>query len=95
MAQHDLSATCLAFKQAFATEAGQEVLRYLVGKFGFARYSTFAPGDRDRTMLNEGQRTVMVEIGRMIDADPAQFDRAPAGDAEHQRSSEDGDDPDF
>jgi len=61
----------LAYKSVAATDEGRIVIADLVRKFGFSRTSTFVPGDPHRTSLNEGQRSVMVHFGVMIDADPA------------------------
>ncbi len=66
--------TCIAYKVVAATQEGQIVIADLMRRFGFARFTTFVSGDPDRTTLNEGQRTVVIHIGRMIDADPASFE---------------------
>ncbi len=66
--------TCIAYKVVAATQEGQIVIADLMRRFGFSRYTTFVPGDPDRSTLNEGQRTVVIHIGRQIDADPASFE---------------------
>ena len=65
---------CIAYKQVAATQEGQVVLADLTRKFGFTRFSTFVPGDPYHSQLNEGARTVVVHIGRMIAADPSDFE---------------------
>lgn len=69
----------MAYRQVAASEAGQVVLQDLIRKFGYSRSSTFqAAGDQEpyRTFIHEGQRSVMVHIGNMIDADPALVEQA-------------------
>jgi len=65
--------TCVAYKIVCATQEGQIVIADLMRRFGFSRSSTFDP-DPYRTVLHEGQRTVVMHIGRQIDADPASFE---------------------
>ncbi len=65
--------TCIAYKVVCATQEGQIMIADLMHRFGFSRHSTF-DADPYRTTLNEGQRTVVMHIGRMIDADPAAFE---------------------
>ena len=66
--------TCIAYKVMAATQEGQIVIADLMRRFGFSRFTTFVHGDPDKSTLNEGQRTVVIHIGRMIDADPAAFE---------------------
>lgn len=67
-----------AYKQAFATPEAQVVLGDLMRRFGFTRSSTFTPQTPFRketrpedTIYYEGQRSVLVHIGMMMDADPS------------------------
>lgn len=69
---------CQAYKEVFSTSAGQIVLADMLRRFGFTRSSTFVPGDSARTAFNEGGRTVLIHVGRMIDADPADFEEPTA-----------------
>ena len=64
---------CMAYKQALATPEGHIVVADLMRRFGFSRITTYVPNEPERTILNEGQRTVLVHIGRMLDADPSEF----------------------
>ncbi len=66
--------TCIAYKVVAATQEGQIVIADLMRRFGFSRNTTYVPGDPDMTVWREGQRTVIIHIGRMIDADPASFE---------------------
>lgn len=50
------------------TEDGKIFLGYLVAKYGFAGCSTFHENPVKMNM-NEGARSVMVEIGRMLATD--------------------------
>ncbi len=69
---------CLAYQEVFATDAGHVVLADLMRRFGYTRTSTLVEGSPDRTALNEGQRTVLVHIGRQLDLDPKEADEAAA-----------------
>lgn len=64
---------CVAYKEIFGTRAGQVVLADLMRRFSFTRISTLVPGDIHTTIHHEGSRTVLVHIGRMLDADPAEM----------------------
>ncbi len=66
--------TCIAYKVVAGTQEGQIVIADLMRRFGFSRHTTFVSGDPNRSTLNEGQRTVIIHIGRQIDADPASFE---------------------
>ncbi len=66
--------TCIAYKVMAATQEGQIVIADLMRRFGFSRGTTFVPGEPDMIAWREGQRTVVIHIGRMIDADPAAFE---------------------
>ena len=66
---------CVAYKQAFSTPEGMIVIADLMRKFGFSRTTTFVPGETEQTFIHEGQRTVLVHVGRMLDADPSEFDQ--------------------
>lgn len=58
------------YKAVFGTEAGVSVLRDLMRHFGYTRTSTLVEGDPIASARNEGQRTVLIRIGKLIDADP-------------------------
>lgn len=64
---------CVAYKTVFGSVEGQIVLADLMRRFSFTRTSTFVPGDTYSTVHNEGCRTVLIHIGRMLDADPAEM----------------------
>lgn len=57
-----------AYQECFASPAGQIVIQHLLMKFGFNRRSTFVPGDPHHSAANEGQRSVLVFIGQMLEA---------------------------
>lgn len=76
---------CVAHKIALTTPEGQMVVAWLSHKFGHSRASMFTPsrgelsinitGTRTEDLIyKEGQRSVLIEIGNMMDADPAQFE---------------------
>lgn len=60
---HEVAA---AYKELFASPAGQIVLQHLVAKFGFVNKTTFVPGDPMHSAVFEGQRSVMVYIGQQM-----------------------------
>ncbi len=62
-----------AYKALFSTEDGQVVMAHLVSRFGFTRQSTFVPNAPEQSLIHEGQRTVLVEIGRQMDVDTTQL----------------------
>ncbi len=63
-----------AYKIVFSTEEGQIVLAHLASRFGFTRVSTYDPQAPDNQIyIREGQRTVLIEIGRQMDADANQL----------------------
>lgn len=62
----------LAYQSALSTQEGQIVLADLMRRFGFTTWSTFVEGDPNKTSWQEGQRSVLVHIGRMLEADPAE-----------------------
>lgn len=77
---------CVAHKKALTTPEGQIVVAYLMHKFGHTRAPMFCPsrgnlgvnltGTRTEDLIfAEGQRSVLIEIGVMLDADPAQFEQ--------------------
>ncbi len=79
---------CVAHKKTFTTLEGQIVVAYLMHKFGHTRAPMWCPssggsvvnvtGTRPEDLIySEGQRSVLIEIGIMIDADPAQFEQNP------------------
>lgn len=61
----------MAYKDVSASPEGQVVLADLMHRFAFTRTSTFVPGETDYTMFHEGQRSVMVHIGKMVEGNPA------------------------
>lgn len=74
-----LADTINAYKQVLATPEGHVVVQDLMNRFGFSRRSTFRPDNGfgkatrpEDTIYYEGQRSVLVHIGVMLDADPAQ-----------------------
>ncbi|MGD9724401.1 MAG: hypothetical protein AB7U76_24445 [Pirellulales bacterium] len=74
--------TVLAYQEAFASPAGRIVLAHLLARFGFTERSTFEPGDMHRTVLHEGQRSVLVHIGRMLAANPDTIEKPAAAENE-------------
>lgn len=66
-----------AYQEVFATEAGHLVLADLQHKFGFTRRSMFevAGGDPTKVVFCEGQRSVLVYIGRLLETDPNELDK--------------------
>lgn len=71
----------LAYKQVFSTQEGSIVLHDLLRRFGFTRRTTFDP-EPARHAFNEGQRVVLVHMGRMIDADTAEVEELRKGQGE-------------
>ncbi len=77
---------CVAHKKALTTPEGQVVVAYLMHKFAHTRAPMWCPssggavvnvtGTRPEDLIfAEGQRSVLIEIGLMLDADPAQFEQ--------------------
>lgn len=77
---------CVAHKKALTTPEGQIVVAYLMHKFAHTRAPMWCPsrggigvnvtGTRTEDLIYaEGQRSVLIEIGLMLDADPAQFEQ--------------------
>ncbi len=66
--------TILAYKEVYATEAGQAMLADLMHYFSFSRRTLFVSGDQGHTDWHEGQRSVIVHIGNRIEADPDEAD---------------------
>lgn len=64
---HEVAA---AYKEVFASPAGQVVMAHLVAKFGFINKTTFVPGDPMHSAIYEGQRSVMVYIGQQLSFTP-------------------------
>lgn len=73
----------MAYKQVAALPEGQIVIDDLLRRFGFTRTSTYVHGDAIATTFREGQRTVLVHIGRMIEGDPAEFASTSKREGEH------------
>ncbi len=76
----------VAHKIALTTPEGQMVVAYLMHKFSHTRAPMFTPsrggidmnitGTRTEDLIfAEGQRSVLIEIGIMMDADPVQFEQ--------------------
>lgn len=78
--------TVMAYQETFRSPAGAIVLAHLLARFGFTERSTYEPGDMHRTVLNEGQRSVLVHIGRMLASSPDKIDKPAA--AENERPQE-------
>jgi hypothetical protein len=73
----DHGAIMSAYKMVAATPEGQMMVMDLVSKFAFTRQSmapiySSAPLDPLRLAFHEGQRTVLVHIGRMIEGNPTE-----------------------
>lgn len=60
----------IALQKLAQTEEGQIFLSYLVHRFGYTRRSTWT---EPHPQLAEGQRTVAIEIGILMEADPVQL----------------------
>ena len=54
-----------AFRRTFAGDDGEKVLEYLE-KTCFENKSAFVPGDPQSSAFNEGRRTVLLDIKRLI-----------------------------
>lgn len=65
----DADTLLAAYANTFSSEDGQIVLADMLRRFGFAHRSTFS-GDTHRMAANEGQRSVMIHIGRMLEQQP-------------------------
>lgn len=63
-----------AYQEAFASPAGIIVLGHLTHRFGYTRGTTLVSGDPQATAFNEGQRAVLVEIGRLLDTQLASLE---------------------
>ena len=61
------------WRRLSATEDGRIVIGWMISKFGFTRRSTY---DKDpvRMGVNEGQRSVVMEIGKLLEIDLEQLD---------------------
>lgn len=57
----------LAAQAALAGEDGTVLLTYLLRRFGFTHRTTHVTGDPSQSLINEGQRQVMIEIGRLLE----------------------------
>lgn len=75
---HELA---MAFQECFSTPAGQIVLTYLVAKFGRVSATTFDENPV-RMAYNEGQRTVLVDIGKKMATQPADLNTPATGTTE-------------
>jgi len=65
-----------AYQAVFDSPDGHIVLAHLQNGYGFTRDTLFVPGDAHHTAFKEGQRSVLVSIGRMLEADPDQLDES-------------------
>lgn len=71
----------MAYQQTFGSPEGQMVVADLLRRFGYARQPTVpphsgAPIDPYRALYCEGQRSVLVHVGLMLDSDPLQVKEA-------------------
>lgn len=64
----------LAYKKVFSTQEGAIVIADLMRHFGYTMNSTFDPAAPHTQPFKEGQRVVLIHIGRRIDADPASLE---------------------
>ena len=60
--------TIRAAQRAFGSEDGHRVLQYMLGRFAYTQSSTL-DGDPHKMAFNEGQRFVMVELGKLLAMD--------------------------
>ena len=64
-----------AYQSVARSEEGQRVIADLMHHFGYTRRSMFNPGDDTASLAyKEGQRSVLVHVGKMIDVDPSQLE---------------------
>lgn len=82
---HELA---MAFQECFTTPAGQIVLAYLVTKFGRTTGTTFDENPV-RMAYNEGQRTVLVDIGKKMATQPEDLDMPSTGKTERTDDNDD------
>jgi len=82
---HELA---MAFQECFSTPAGQIVLTYLVAKFGRTSATTFDENPQ-RMAYNEGQRTVLVDIGKKLATKPADLETTTTGTTERTDDNDD------
>jgi hypothetical protein len=76
-----------AVQALVGTEDGKIFLAYLAAKYGFSRRSTVVPDSTSMTYANEGQRTVLIDIGFLMDADIlklAELEQAEHGDSNYE-----------
>lgn len=60
---------CIAYKVTFATQEGQIVMMDLLRNFGYNRNTTF-DANHGVMATKEGQRSVLIHMGRQLDMDP-------------------------
>lgn len=65
-----------AYQAIFDTPDGHIVLAHLQASYGYVNKTLFVPGDPQHTAYNEGQRSVLVGIGRMLEDDPDSLDQS-------------------
>jgi len=64
-----------AYQQMARTEDGQIVISDLMSRFGFTRKAMYSPGDDTASLaFKEGQRSVLIHLGIMLDVDPQQVE---------------------
>lgn len=67
-----------AYEAIFLSREGEIVLADLVRHFGFTTRSTLVPGDTAHSAYQEGQRTVMVHIMKVLEGHYKQEETANA-----------------
>jgi hypothetical protein len=70
-----------AYQHMAETEDGQIVIQDLLRLFGYTRNTTFTD-TLEGMAFREGQRSVVVHIGRMLDADAAAQEALDKGEME-------------
>lgn len=71
--------TIRAYQRLFASEDGQQVLGDLIARFGYTDNPTF-DSDAHRMAYNEGQRAVMIHVGKMMRVDADQLEEDEEGE---------------
>lgn len=65
-----LAAVAEAWQNLASTISGKTVIADMVRRFGYDRTSMY-DGDTNNLVFKEGQRSVMVHVGRMLSVDPS------------------------
>ena len=84
----------LAYKELFSTPQGQVVWGDLERRFGFSFNSTFT-GDATRAVYCEGQRSVLIHIGRQVTLEMADATSRPREGELDATDNKEGDDDIF